>query len=140
MPFIFLGGVLGYRQLLIQKSKIDVNILKSQNAQKVAERRLAVADEFMKKGNSRLFYDEVSKAMFTYVSDKLAMAMSEFSKSNVSEKLSSLKVNELNIEKFIKILQNCEMALFAGQNTEGAMNDVFQDALKVITDIENDLK
>lgn len=140
LPFIFLGGVLGYRQFLIQKSKIDVNVLKSQNAQKVAERRLAVADEFMKKGNSRLFYDEVSKAMFTYVSDKLSIPMSEFSKSNVSEKLSSLKVNELNIAKFIKILQNCEMALFAGQNTEGAMNEVFQDALKVITDIENDLK
>ena len=140
LPFIFLGGVLGYRQFLIQKSKVDVNVLKSQNAQKVAERRLAVADEFMKKGNSRLFYDEVSKAMFTYVSDKLSIPMSEFSKSNVSEKLSSLKVNELNIKKFIKILQNCEMALFAGQNTEGAMNDVFQDALKVITDIENDLK
>ena len=140
LPFIFLGSVLGYRQFLIQKSKIDVNVLKSQNAQKVAERRLAVADEFMKKGNSRLFYDEVSKAMFIYVSDKLAIPMSEFSKSNVSEKLSSLKVNELNIVKFIKILQNCEMALFAGQNTEGAMNEVFQDALKVITDIENDLK
>ena len=140
LPFIFLGGVLGYRQFLIQKSKIDVNVLKSQNAQKVAERRLEVADEFMKKGNSRLFYDEVSKAMFTYVSDKLSMPMSEFSKSNVREKLTSLKVNELNIEKFIKILQNCEMALFAGQNTEGAMNEVFQDALKVITDIENDLR
>lgn len=139
-PFIFLGGVLGYRQFLIQKSKVDVNVLKSQNAQKVAERRLAVADEFMKKGNSRLFYDEVSKAMFTYVSDKLGIPMSEFSKSNVREKLTSLEVNELNIEKFIKILQNCEIALFAGQNTEGAMNDVFQDALNVITDIENDLK
>ena len=140
LPFIFLGGVLGYRQFLIQKSKVDVNVLKSQNAQKVAERRLAVADEFMKKGNSRLFYDEVSKAMFTYMSDKLSIPMSEFSKSNVSEKLSLLKVNELNIKKFIQILQNCEMALFAGQNTEGAMNEIFQDALKVITDIENDLK
>ena len=74
------------------------------------------------------------------MSDKLSIPMSEFSKSNVSEKLSSLKVNELNIKKFIQILQNCEMALFAGQNTEGAMNEVFQDALKVITDIENDLK
>ena len=140
LPFIFLVGVLGYRQFLIQKSKVDVNVLKSQNAQKVAERRLAVADEFMKKGNSRLFYDEVSKAMFTYVSDKLSIPMSEFSKSNVREKLTSLKVNELNIKKFIQILQNCEMALFAGQNTEGAMNEIFQDALKVITDIENDLK
>lgn len=140
LPFLFLIGVVGYKQTVLRKSKVDVSILKSQNAQKVAQKRLSIVQEFMKNGNSRLFYDEISKAMFTYVSDKLGMPMSEFSKSNVSEKLRSLKVNEVNIEKFIQILQKCEMALFAGQNTEGAMNVVFQDALSVITDIENDLK
>ena len=66
--------------------------------------------------------------------------MSEFSKSSISEKLHSLNVKEVNIEKLLQILQKCEIALFAGQNTEGAMNDVFQDALKVINDIEDDLK
>lgn len=140
IPFLFLVGILLYKQYLIQRSKIDINILKSQNAQKVAERRLAVAQEFLNKKNSRLFYDEVSKALFTYVSDKIGIPMSEFSKSSVKEKLQSLNVKEEHIAKFVQILQNCEMALFAGQNTEGAMNDVFQDSLKVITDIENDLK
>ena len=140
LPFLLLLGVLGYKQFLIQRSKIDIKILKSQNAQKVAERRLAVAQEFLEKKNSRVFYDEVSKAMFTYVSDKIGIPMSEFSKSSVAEKLQTLNVNEAHIQTFVKILQNCEMALFAGQNTEGAMNEVFQNALKVITDIENDLK
>jgi BatD DUF11 like domain len=140
LPFLFLLGVLGYKQYLIQRGKVDVNILKSQNAQKVSERRLAIAQEFLRKGNHRLFYDEVSKALFTYVSDKVGIPMSEFSKSSTSEKLHSLNVKEVNIEKLLQILQKCEIALFAGQNTEGAMNDVFQDALNVITDIEDDLK
>lgn len=140
IPFLFLTGILAYKEYLIQRSKIDINLLKSQNAQKVAERRLAVAQEFLKKKNSRLFYDEVSKALFTYVSDKIGIPMSEFSKSSVKEKLHSLNVKDEHIEKFLQILQKCEMALFAGQNTEGAMNDVFQDSLNVITDIENDLK
>ncbi len=140
LPFLFLLGVLGYKQYLIQRGKVDVNILKSQNAQKVSERRLSIAQEFLRKGNHRLFYDEVSKALFTYVSDKIGIPMSEFSKSSISEKLHSLNVKEVNIEKLLQILQKCEIALFAGQNTEGAMNDVFQDALKVITDIEDDLK
>ncbi len=140
LPFLILIGVLGYKQFLLQRSKIDIKVLKSQNAQKVAEKRLAVADGFMKKGDSKQFYDEVSKALFTYVSDKLGIPLSEFSKSTVSDKLKSLYVNELNIEKFINVLKNCEMALFAGQHTEGAMNEVFQNALKVIIEIENDLK
>jgi BatD DUF11 like domain len=140
IPFLFVGGVLGYKQILIQRSKIDVNILKSQNAQKVSEGRLRVAYDFLKKNNKRMFYDEVSKAMFTYVSDKIGIPMSEFSKTSVEEKLKSLNVNDLNIQNFMRILNKCEVALFAGQNTEGGMEADYQDSLKVITAIEDDLK
>jgi hypothetical protein len=146
LPFLFIGGVVGYKQILIQRSKIDTKVLKSQNASKVAERRLKVAFDFMQKGNHRLFYDEVSKAMFTYVSDKMGIPMSEFSKSSVEEKLKSLTVSDLHTQNFIKILNNCEMALFAGQYTteptgqnESNMQTLYQNALAVITDIENDL-
>ncbi len=139
-PFLFIGGVFGYKQILIQRSKIDVSVLKSQNAQKVSERRLAIAYEFLKKGNKRIFYDEVSKAMFTYVSDKLGIPMSEFSKSSVEEKLKSLNVNDLHIKNFVEILRGCEMALFAGQEEDGKMTAVYDSALKVIVDIEEDLK
>jgi BatD DUF11 like domain len=140
VPFLFVGGVLGYKQILIQRSKIDVNVLKSQNAQKVSEGRLRVAYDFLKKDNKRMFYDEVSKALFTYVSDKIGIPMSEFSKSSVEEKLKSLNVNALNIQNFMRILNKCEIALFAGQNTEGGMETDYQDSLKVITAIEDDLK
>jgi hypothetical protein len=140
IPFLFVGGVLGYKQILIQRSKIDVNVLKSQNAQKVSEGRLRVAYDFLKKNNKRMFYDEVSKAMFTYVSDKIGIPMSEFSKTSVEEKLKSLNVNDLNIQNFMQILNKCEVALFAGQNTEGGMEADYQDSLKVITAIEDDLK
>ena len=146
IPFMLISGVVGYKQILIQRSKIDANIVKSQNAQKVAEGRLRIAQEFLKKNNKRLFYDEVSKAMFTYVSDKIGIPMSEFSKSSVEEKLKSLNVNDLNIKNFRQILDTCEIALFAGQNTslpdreaEGVMEVFFNDALKTITAIEDDL-
>jgi hypothetical protein len=147
IPFLFVAGVLGYKQILIQRSKVDVNVLKSQNAQKVSEGRLRVAYDFLKKDNKRMFYDEVSKAMFTYLSDKIGMPMSEFSKSNAEEKLKSLNVNDLNIQNFMRILNKCEVALFAGQNTPDESGQVkrsmeadYQDSLKVITAIENDLK
>jgi BatD DUF11 like domain len=140
IPFLFVGGVLGYKQILIQRSKIDVTVLKSQNAQKVSEGRLRVAYDFLKKDNKRMFYDEMSKAMFTYLSDKIGIPMSGFSKSSVEEKLKSLNVNDLNIQNFMRILNKCEIALFAGQNTEGGMEADYQDSIKVITAIENDLK
>ena len=140
LPFVFFAGVFAYKQFLLQKGKIDVSTLNSQNAQKVAQHHLAAAYDFMTKGNPRLFYDEISKALFTYSSNKFNIPLSEFSKNNVEEKLKSLNINSLHIDKFKKILNQSELALFAGGNTEGGMHEIYQGALQVITDIEKDLK
>jgi hypothetical protein len=140
LPFLILGGVLAYKQYLIKKGKIDVSVLKSQNASKIAQKHLALANEFKTQGNSRSFYDEISKGLFTYASDKFNIPLAEFSKNNVAEKLNSLKINNLHNQRFMAILHKCDLALFGGQNTEGGMNEVYQEALQVIVDIENDLQ
>jgi BatD DUF11 like domain len=139
LPFLLLGGVLAYKQYLIKKGNVDVSLLKSQNASKIAQKHLALANDFKGKGNSRSFYDEISKGLFTYASDKFDIPLSEFSKNNVAEKLKSLKINDLHSQRFISILNKCDLALFAGQNTEGGMNDVYNEALQIIVEIENDL-
>ncbi|NJN34592.1 MAG: hypothetical protein HC817_10395 [Saprospiraceae bacterium] len=56
-----------------------------------------------------------------------------------------MKVNDLNRAVFIKILQDCELALFAGQEKEAAeqrntMQKIYTDTLTVLSAIENDLK
>ena len=140
LPFLLLGGVLAYKQYLIKKGNIDVSLLKSQNASKIAQKHLALAREYKEASKSRAFYDEISKGLFTYASDKFNIPLSEFSKNNVAEKLKSLKINDLHSQRFIAILHKCDLALFGGQNTEGGMNDTFQEALQVIVDIESDMK
>lgn len=139
-PFILLGLVVALKQIQLQQSRRDATLLRQENAPKVAEQRLAVAQDFLAKGNRKLFYEEVSKSLFNYISDKFQMPLSEFSKSNVREKLTSLKVNDLSIDNFIKILNDCEIALFAGQDTEGGATGIYERALQVITDIEQSLK
>lgn len=139
-PFLLFGLTVALKQIQLQQSRRDATLLRQENAPKVAEERLAVAQDFLAKGNRKLFYEEVSKCLFNYISDKFQMPLSEFSKSNVREKLMSLKVNELSIDNFIKILNDCEIALFAGQDTEGGATGIYERALKVITDIEQSLK
>ena len=151
LPFIILGGVVAYKQYLNKKSNVDASLLKSQNASKIAQKHLALAREYKDAGKSRSFYDEISKGLFTYASDKFNIPLSEFSKNNVAEKLKSLKINDLHSQRFIAILNKCDLALFAGQNTvtpsrdeaesiKGGMNDVYNEALQVIVDIESDLQ
>lgn len=139
-PFVLLGLAVALKQIQIQQSRRDATLLRQENAPKVAEQRLAVAQDFLAKGNRKLFYEEVSKSLFNYISDKFQMPLSEFSKSNVRERLISLKVNELYVNNFIKILNDCEIALFAGQDTEGGATGIYERALKVITEIEQSLK
>ncbi len=139
-PFILFGLAVGLKQIRLQQSRRDAILVRQENAPKVAEQRLAVAQEFLTKGNRKLFYEEVSKSLFNYISDKFQMPLAEFSKSNVKEKLISLKINDLSVENFIKILNDCEIARFAGQDTEGGATGIYDRALTVITEIEQSLK
>jgi len=139
LPFLFLGGALVYRQKLIREGSIDFELLKVQRAQKVAVQKLAQAEQFMTTQNSKGFYDEVSRASFGYVCDKLKIPISELSKANIQDKLQSLNVSQNHIDSFIKIIKTCEMALFAGMDNSAAMQETYDSAKEVIVKIEEEL-
>lgn len=140
LPFIFIGVVIVLKEWQKRMSQRDITLLKRANAPKIAESRLAVAQEFLKKGNERLFYNEVSKALFNYVSDKFGIPLAEFTKYNVREKLTSLNVKQELVQDFDKVLRDCEIALFGGRNTEGSAEAIYERAASVIVAIEEDLK
>ena len=139
LPLCLLGGVVVKKQMDANKPVVDQTLLKSQQAQKHAEEKLATAKKYLDDNNGRSFYDEVSRAMFGYVGDKLNMPPSEFSKQNISEKLASLKVNQDHISKFTEIIKTSEMALFAGMDNNASMSKVYGDALDVVAKIEASL-
>lgn len=139
LPFLFLGGAFVYRQQQLKKGSIDFALLKIQRAQKVAVQKLAQAEQFMQAGNSKSFYDEISRASFGYVCDKLSIPLSELSKANVQEKLQSLNVSQQYIDEFIKIIKTCEMALFAGMDNSAAMQETYENTKEVIVKIEEEL-
>jgi hypothetical protein len=139
LPFLFLGGALVYRQKLIREGSIDFELLKVQRAQKVAVQKLAQAEQFMTTQNSKGFYDEVSRASFGYVCDKLKIPVAELSKANIQDKLQSLNVSQHHIDRFIEIIKTCEMALFAGMDNSAAMQETYASAKEVIVKIEEEL-
>ncbi len=136
LPFFLLGGVVFLRRIQDRQRNIDPLLLRSRQARKAALKRLEQAKVFMEKSQSRSFYDEISKAMLGYVGDKLRIPRSTMTKDNVQQKLTELQVSETNIQQFLQIVQNCEMALFAGKDNAGAMSQTYQDTLEVLTAIE----
>lgn len=136
LPIVLFGGVIGYRQMLIKRGQIDPNLLRSQAAGKVAQERLTTAKKHLDAKASRDFYDEISQALWGYVGDKLGIPLSELTKENVREKLVAQQVAEADTERFVTLLNTCEMALFAGMDNAADMDKTYQEATAVITNIE----
>lgn len=139
LPLLLLGGAYLYKKRQFKLLNVDTEALRRQRANKVALKRLETAHTFLKENKSRQFYDEVSRAMLDYVSDKLNIPFSKMSKDNVKDKLLELKVSETPIEQFIHIIKTSEMALFAGKDNSGAMQEVYEQAVEVVTGVEAEL-
>ena len=139
LPFLFLGGILFTRQQELKRAGMDKSILRRKSANKIAQEGLAQAKKYMEEGNSKSFYDEVSRASLGYVCNKLNIPIAELSKENVQEKLKELNVSEQNITSYMKILQTCEMALFAGKDNAAAMQETYETAIQVIVNIEEEI-
>jgi len=139
LPFLGFIGALFFKKKEAEKSNISVGEMKMREAVRVAREKLSTGNKYMEAGDSRAFYDEVQRAFLGYVGDKLQIPPAEMSKANVQQKLQDLKVSDSNIESFIKILKTCEMALFAGMDNSAAMSETYQNAERVIVNIEDEL-
>jgi hypothetical protein len=137
-PFALFGGLLWYRNRMLMLNR-DVSSVKSRKATQLAKKRLSVAQKHMSAGSKNSFYDEVSKAMWGYVGDKLSIAPSELSRTRLTQALESRNVAPETIAQFLHIIDECEMARFAGAST-AALDGMYNQAINSITTIENSLK
>jgi len=139
LPVLVFFGAFIFKKIKEQKSDVDLDALKIQQASSEAQKRLATAQSHLNAGDSRQFYDEISKASLGYVCDKLSIPLAELSKENVWEKLQSLNVSEGLVEDFVKVIKTCEMALFAGMDNSADMTQTYEKALAAINGIEGEV-
>ena len=86
------------------------------------------------------FYDEVLKALWGYISDKLNIPVSKLSRDNIEAELSGHGVSEDLIKEFIDALSECEFARYAPGNQNEAMDKVYSASVDVISKMENCIK
>lgn len=115
----------------------NANVVKQRagKANKVAVKRLKKAAQLMKSGQQGPFYDEVLRALWGYVSDKLNMPVEQLSRENISQQLARHGVADTTIQQFIGALDECEFARYAPGEASGNMSKVYEAALKAISDI-----
>ena len=139
IPFAaFVALLVIFRKRAIDNA--DLVKMKGKKANKIATKRLRQANKLMLAGKTNEFSDEVLRALWGYVGDKLNMPAEKLSRENISEKLQSHNVDDNTISKFLSAIDDCEMMRFAPGDPEGNMNKTFESAMTAIMEIENVMK
>jgi len=132
---LFVVGMLLNRRRI--KANADLVRVKSKTANKMAQKRLRAAMVALKAKNAELFYQEVLKALWGYMSFKLNIEASALNRDNISEHLVQRKMNPELVQQFINVLDHCEYARYApGTNQGEEMEQVYRDSLTVITKMD----
>jgi hypothetical protein len=115
-------------------------LLKNKRANRIALKRLSQANQFLQQNKPKEFYNEVSQAVWGYLCDKFDIPYAELSKQKAQEKLFEKQVNGHTPEKLFELLDNCEVALYAGSEGHEQMKTTYRDAVTVITHLEEQFK
>lgn len=139
LPFIlFILFIVIWQKEL--KKRSNVALMRNKKATGIARKRLRAAEQYLKQDNQTSFCNEISNALWGYLSDKFNIPRATLSIESVSEALQKKNVNDNLISKFKDTLNNCEYARFAPGDKSEIMSNLYSEAMNVITQTEQELK
>lgn len=122
------------------KENADTILMKTKKANKVAQQRLKQAKKHLQNNDKTAFYEEIMKAIWSYLSDKLTIPIAQLDKDNIQQAMAKQHIDEQIITQFINILNDCEMASYAPIAIQDTMDITYQKTVEAISEIENSIK
>lgn len=130
--------------LALQRKKARENaniaLMRNKKASKMARKHLKAASICVKKNNTDDFFEALLKAFWGYLSDKLAIPVSELNRDNARTTLDRFSVDEATINEFIETIDICEMARYAPTAVNQSITDLFKKAEKLIGKFEKQIR
>ncbi|WP_421918988.1 BatD family protein [Marinifilum sp.] len=121
------------------KENADVARVKNKRANRIAMKRLKAASTSLKAKKKEEFYDEISKALWGYTSDKLNLPLADLNKENITEILQSKNVEQELTQDFLNILDTCEFARYAPSTGSSEMDELYKKTMETITKLEKSI-
>ena len=146
MTYYILLGVLLLLFLILmilvrkrRQYKQDVVLVRNRQATKVAKARLKNANKYLKEQDQSHFYEEMSQALWGYISDKLGIERSVLSMDTVKEAMMGKGADEALSNQFVDTLNLCEFARFAPGDAAAKMEDLYNKGMDVIMKVEKEV-
>ncbi len=118
------------------KENADITRVRYKKANKVAQRRLKNAALLLKNNQKERFYEEIERAAWTYLSDRLSIPTAQLNKENIAQILETKGVAELIIKQVLHVLSTAEFARYA-PTTDNEMQGIYDETTKIINQLEN---
>ncbi len=134
-PMLAFVGLIVWKRRDEELSKNTV-LLRSKRANKIALQRLVTAKKFLQQEEKNSFYEEVSKAAWLYLSDKLNIPLSALSRETAAEAMKTRNVPDTIQKSLENVIWECETALYASGGSK-KMAQTYEEAVKVISDLED---
>lgn len=139
LPTLILLGIVWYYRKLVAL-KADEMGMRSRKAGKVATRRLKQAKICIRRGEKDKFYEEMLKALWGYVADKLKLPTSELNRENVSELMKAQGVSEDATKQFISLIDECEFAKYSSNAGSKNLAEIYDEGAGIINELEGSFK
>jgi hypothetical protein len=119
------------------KENADVTRMRYKKANKVAQRRLKVAEQLLQQNKKEAFFEEIERAAWTYLSDRLSIPTAQLNKENIAQILTEKAVPEATIKQMLHVLSTAEFARYA-PTSDSAMHELYEDTIKIINQLESE--
>lgn len=139
VPLLLFVALVAYMTYL-RKRAGNVALVRNRKANRVARKNLLKAGEYLKNNQTDFFFEEISRALWGYISNKFNIPMADLSIESVHQKLANKGVREDLTMQFTGVLESCEYARFAPGDKSGRMQEIYNEALAVISKMEQELK
>ena len=135
---ILSGFVLWIRRNHIRRTS-DLVLVRYRKANKYAKRRLKKAARMIRTENKNAFYDELLKAIWLYLSDKLGITIADLSKESARNALALRSVKEETMDKLFEIISECELARYAPASETINAGQLLDKAVKLIVRLQQEI-
>lgn len=122
------------------RENANIALMRNKKANRVAIKRLKAAAGFMKNNNNEAFHEEILKAFWGYLSDKLGIPVADLNRETAIKRLQDRNVEETAIQDFEEVVEQCEFARYAPSGGSEARNELYKKAELTMSRFEKQIK
>ncbi len=125
-----------FKYYLVKSGKLDPEAIRRVKAFEMAKSRLEKAKDYKDREEAKAFYEEIVLALKKYLGDKFNFPALYSKKQEVLDHLDALDFTPEEVSAVERIFTLSERALYAPGSSPNGMDTIYQDALSLISGIE----